>query len=58
MYRAARIVVDPASGVAFGIPSIDDLIALKKCRQPHARDAEDLRYLAVRKTLHARGELP
>ena len=33
------------------IPCLDDLIALKKCRLPHARDEEDLRFLAVRKAL-------
>lgn len=40
------------------IPSIDDLIALKKVRLPHARDEEDIQYLLVRKALEAQGRLP
>ena len=37
------------------VPALDDLIALKKCRLPHARDEEDLAFLAVRRVLHAAG---
>ncbi len=52
--------VNRADGLAQGyipIPCLDDLIAVKKCRLPHPRDEEDLRYLLVRKALETSGEL-
>lgn len=39
------------------IPSIDDLIALKKMRAGEERDAEDIRYLLVRKALEEQRRL-
>jgi hypothetical protein len=42
---------DPTQGVSFRIPSIDDLIHLKKIRQPNVKDEQDIEYLLKAKHL-------
>jgi hypothetical protein len=49
-YERSTLLEDRAAGVRFRIPSIDDLIRLKKVREPNAKDQQDIEYL-----LKARG---
>lgn len=55
-FARARVMEDP-EGARVLVPEIDDLIALKKMRVPHARDEEHIRHLLVRRSLEERGEV-
>ena len=50
-YRKSVVKDDPAENLRFRIPSIDDLIRLKKIRKPNAKDQQDIEYLLKAKRL-------
>jgi len=50
-YRNSVLKEDPEENVSFRIPSIDDLIRLKKIRQPNVKDEQDIEYLLRAKNL-------
>jgi hypothetical protein len=51
VWARARVERDEETRLDIRIPEIDDLIALKKMREGDPRDAEDVRWLLVRKRL-------
>jgi hypothetical protein len=51
-YRNSVLVEDPSESISFRVPSIDDLIRLKKIRKPNARDEQDIEYLLRAKKIH------
>ncbi len=53
-YREATIIEDEADRIRFRIPCIDDLIRLKRIREPNVKDEQDIAYLLKAKDL-ARG---
>ena len=50
-YRNSTIKEDAKENVNFRIPSIDDLIRLKKIRPPNVKDEQDIEYLLKAKRL-------
>ncbi len=50
-YQNSILKKDPAENVSFRIPSIDDLIRLKKIRRPNVKDEQDIEYLLKAKRL-------
>jgi hypothetical protein len=50
-YKNAVLIEDPSEGVFFRIPSIDDLIRMKKIRKPNVKDEQDIEYLLKAKQL-------
>ena len=50
-YRNSVVKDDPAEDLRFRIPSINDLIRLKKIRKPNAKDQQDIEYLLKAKRL-------
>jgi hypothetical protein len=44
-YKNSILKKDPGEDVHFRIPSIDDLIHLKKVRKPNIKDEQDIEYL-------------
>lgn len=44
-YERSTLLEDPASDIRFRIPCIDDLIRLKKVREPNVKDGQDIEYL-------------
>jgi len=50
-YKNSVLVEDPTVSIAFRVPSLDDLIRLKKIRTPNVRDAQDIEYLLKVKQL-------
>ena len=50
-YRNSVLREDVNEKVSFRIPSIDDLIRLKKVRKPNAKDQQDIEYLLKAKQL-------
>jgi len=57
-YERSTLVEDQASGVRFRVPSIDDLIRLKKIREPNLKDEQDIEYLLKAKSLIRRTRRP
>ncbi|MBN1102711.1 MAG: hypothetical protein JXL84_04765 [Deltaproteobacteria bacterium] len=53
-YRNAAFIEDPAEDISFRVPSIDDLIRLKKIRKPNVKDEQDIEYLLRAKSFHPR----
>jgi hypothetical protein len=51
-YRNSVLVEDPDEDIHFRVPSIDDLIRLKKIRNPNVKDAQDIEYLLKAKQLY------
>lgn len=51
-YRNSVLIEDPAKSVSFRIPSIDDLIRMKKIRKPNVKDEQDIEYLLKAKQLN------
>jgi hypothetical protein len=49
--RNSTVKKDPKEDVQFRIPSIDDLIRLKKIRRPNVKDEQDIQYLLKAKQL-------
>ena len=50
-YQNSILKKDRAENVSFRIPSIDDLIRLKKIRRPNVKDEQDIEYLLRAKRL-------
>jgi hypothetical protein len=50
-YRNSVKVEDPKGKIYFRVPSVDDLIRLKKIRSPNIRDEQDIEYLLKIKQL-------
>jgi len=50
-YKNSILKKDPKEDVSFRIPSIDDLIRLKKIRKPNVKDEQDIEYLLKAKHL-------
>jgi hypothetical protein len=50
-YQNSIISKDPTENISFRIPSIDDLIRLKKIRKPNVKDEQDIEYLLKAKRL-------
>ncbi len=53
-YQNSILKEDPAENVSFRIPSIGDLIRLKKIRRPNVKDEQDIEYLLKAKRLFKR----
>jgi hypothetical protein len=50
-YKNSILKEDPKEDISFRIPSIDDLIRLKKIREPNIKDEQDIEYLLKAKHL-------
>ena len=50
-YRNSILKEDPGENLQFRIPSVDDLIRLKKVRPPNPKDEQDIEYLLKAKQL-------
>ena len=50
-YKNSILKKDPKEDVSFRIPSVDDLIRLKKIRKPNVKDEQDIEYLLKAKGL-------
>jgi len=50
-YKNSVLKKDPKEPASFRIPSIDDLIRLKKIRKPNVKDEQDIEYLLKAKRL-------
>jgi len=50
-YKNSILKEDPKEDISFRIPSIDDLIRLKKIREPNIKDEQDIEYLLEAKHL-------
>ena len=50
-YRRSTTIKDHTEDVEFRVPSINDLIRLKKVRQPNVKDEQDIEYLLKAKQL-------
>jgi len=50
-YKNSILKEDPTEGNSFRIPSIDDLIRLKKIKKPNVKDTQDIEYLFKAKGL-------
>ena len=50
-YTKSTLIEDPSKDIFFRVPSIDDLIRLKKIRQPNVKDEQDIEYLLKAKKL-------
>ena len=50
-YRNSILIEDPSQNIVFRVPSIDDLIRLKKIRKPNVKDEQDIEYLLKVKQL-------
>ena len=50
-YSEATIIEDESDKIRFRIPSIDDLIRLKRIREPNVKDEQDIAYLLKAKQL-------
>ncbi len=50
-YKNSVLKEDPRGDVSFRIPTIDDLIRLKKIRKPNVKDEQDIEYLLKAKRL-------
>jgi len=53
-YRNSTLIEDPPKDIFFRVPSIDDLIRLKKIRKPNVKDEQDIEYLLKAKKLRKR----
>jgi hypothetical protein len=56
-YKNSILKEDPTEDVRFRIPSIDDLIRLKKIRKPNIKDEQDIEYLLKAKRLFKKSKL-
>jgi len=56
-YENSIIKEDAGESLFFRIPSIDDLIRLKKIRKPNVKDEQDIEYLLKAKRLFKRSNL-
>jgi hypothetical protein len=53
-YTNSTLIEDPFKDIFFRVPSIDDLIRLKKIRQPNVKDEQDIEYLLKAKRIRKR----
>ena len=51
-YTNSTVIDDPSKHISFRVPSIDDLIRLKKIRGPNVKDEQDIEYLLKAKKTH------
>lgn len=57
-YEHSVLKKDDRENIYFRIPSIDDLIRLKKVRKPNAKDEQDIEYLLKAKQFLKRRNVP
>jgi len=50
-YKNSVLKKDPKKGIKFRVPSVDDLIRLKRIRKPNIKDEQDIEYLLKAKHL-------
>jgi hypothetical protein len=50
-YKNSILKKDPKEDIRFRVPSVDDLIRLKKIRKPNVKDEQDIEYLLKAKRL-------
>jgi len=55
-YKNSILKKDPKEDISFRIPSIDDLIRLKKIRKPNVKDEQDIEYLLKAKRLSTKSK--
>lgn len=55
-HRKSTTIKDPVEDIEFRVPSINDLIRLKKVRQPNVKDDQDIEYLLKAKQLLGRSK--
>jgi len=55
-YKNSILKKDPKEDLSFRIPSIDDLIRLKKIRKPNVKDEQDIEYLLKAKRLFGKSK--
>jgi hypothetical protein len=55
-YKNSVLKKDSKENVSFRIPSIDDLIRLKKIRKPNVKDEQDIEYLLKAKRLFGKSK--
>ncbi len=55
-YKNSILKKDPKENVSFRIPSIDDLIRLKRIRKPNVKDEQDIEYLLKAKRLFRKND--
>lgn len=55
-YKNSILKEDPREDISFRIPSIDDLIRLKKIRKPNVKDEQDIEYLLKAKRLFGKSK--
>jgi hypothetical protein len=55
-YKNSILKKDSTEDVSFRIPSIDDLIRLKKVRKPNVKDEQDIEYLLKAKRLFSKSK--
>ncbi len=51
VYENSELIDDPSANIAFRVPSIDDLINMKKIRDYNVKDEQDIEYLLKAKKL-------
>jgi hypothetical protein len=56
-YKNSVLKEESLENVSFRIPSIDDLIRLKKIRRPNVKDKQDIEYLLKAKHLLRKSRL-
>jgi hypothetical protein len=50
-YENSTLIEDPSKDISFRVPSIEDLIRLKKIREPNVKDGQDIEYLLKAKKI-------
>lgn len=50
-FENSELIEDPAEGIAFRVPSIDDLINMKQIREHNIKDEQDIEYLLKAKKI-------
>lgn len=50
-YKNSTLKKDPKENISFRVPSVDDLIRLKRIRKPNIKDEQDIEYLLKAKRL-------
>jgi hypothetical protein len=53
-YASSTLIEDPSKDISFRVPSIEDLIRLKKIREPNVKDGQDIEYLLKAKKIRKR----
>ncbi len=50
-YKNSIVKRDPKENIRFRVPSVDDLVSLKRIRKPNIKDEQDIEYLLKAKRL-------